>query len=131
MRVQALSHVHFALPSHNVRFVLRRVNWLSHRLLGDGMGRTTPSARLSFEDLLGRMRTEYKDALLSVPRRAAFDRLVEAWSAEMGAISYAESISLMDLLLLTGAVDNRRRSEEIALRLRELEERTERLARVN
>ena len=94
------------------------------------MGRTTPSARLSFEELLGRMRTEYKDALLSMPRRAAFDRLVEAWSAEMGAISYAESMSLMDLLLLTGAVDNRRRSEEIGLRIKELEERVARLAPV-
>jgi hypothetical protein len=94
------------------------------------LGRTTPSARLSFEELLGRMRAEYKDALLSVPRRAAFDHLVEAWSAEMGAISYAESISLMDLLLLTGAVDNRRRSEEISLRIKELEERVERLAPV-
>jgi hypothetical protein len=78
---------------------------------------------MSFEDLLSRMRTEYKDALLSMPRRKAFDRLVEAWSAEMGAISYAESFSLMDLLLLTGAIDNRRRSEEIALRIEELEKR--------
>ncbi len=56
-------------------------------------------------------------------RRNAFDRLVEAWSAELGAISYAESISLMDLLLLTGAVDNRRANEELSPRISELEGR--------
>jgi hypothetical protein len=82
---------------------------------------------MSFETLLSRMRSEYKDALLSMGRRKAFDRLVEAWSAELGAISYAESISLMDLLLLTGAVDNRRANEELSLRITELEGRVSRL----
>ena len=94
------------------------------------MGRTTPAIRMSFEDLLSRMRKEYKDALLSRGRRAAFDRLVEAWSAEMGAISYAESISLMDLLLLTGAVDNRRANEELSLRISEIEKRIDDLSHV-
>jgi hypothetical protein len=89
------------------------------------MGRTTPSTRTSFQDLLQRMRDEYKAALLSRGRRAAFDRLVEAWSAEMGAISFAESMSLMDLLLLTGAVDNRRVNEELILRISDLEMRLE------
>ena len=56
------------------------------------MGRLQPAARASFEDYLHRMRTEYKDALLSRGRREAFDRLVEAWSSELGAISYAESL---------------------------------------
>ena len=59
------------------------------------MGRTTPAIRMSFQDLLQRMRDEYKAALLSRGRREAFDRLVEAWSAEMGAISYAESMPLI------------------------------------
>ena len=87
------------------------------------MGRTTPATRTCFQDLLNRMRDEYKAALLSRGRRAAFDRLVEAWSAEMGAISYAESFSLTDLLLLTGAVDNRRVNEELTIRASELERR--------
>jgi len=80
---------------------------------------------MSFQDLLQRMRDEYKSALLSRGRREAFDRLVEAWSAEMGAISYAESMSLTDLLLLTGAVDNRRVNEELSIRASELEKRLE------
>jgi hypothetical protein len=77
------------------------------------MCRTTPVIRMNFEGLLSRMRSEYKDALLSMGRRKAFDRLVEAWSAEMGAISYAESISLMDLLLLTGARASKLRTLKI------------------
>ena len=82
---------------------------------------------MSFQDLLQRMRDEYKAALVNRGRREAFDRLVEAWSAELGAISYAESMSLMDLLLLTGIVDNRRRTEELSLRISELERRLEKI----
>jgi hypothetical protein len=87
------------------------------------MGRLQPAARASFEDYLHRMRTEYKDALLSRGRREAFDRLVEAWSSELGAISYAESLSLMDLLLLTGTVDNRTFLETLKLKLDSLDVR--------
>lgn len=87
------------------------------------MGRTTLPTRMSFQDLLQRMRDEYKSALLSRGRRKAFDHLVEAWSAEMGAISYAESMSLMDLLLLTGAIDNRRVNDELNIRASEFERR--------
>ena len=85
------------------------------------MGRLTPAARASFEDYLHRMRTEYKEALLSKGRRGAFDRLVEAWSSELGAISYAESLSLMDLILLTGEVDNRAFIDALRIKLDNLE----------
>jgi hypothetical protein len=91
------------------------------------MGRTTPPIRMSFEDLLARLRSEYRDALVKQGRREAFDRLVEAWSAELGAISYAESLSLMDLILLTGIVDDRRVSEELTTRLSTIETRLTRL----
>ena len=63
------------------------------------------------------MRTEYKEALVSKGRCKAFDRLVEAWSSELGAISFAESLSLMDLILLTGEVDNRTLLEALRLKL--------------
>ena len=91
------------------------------------MGRTTPAIRMSFQDLLQRMRDEYKAALVNRGRREAFDRLVEAWSAELGAVSYAESMSLMDLLLLTGVVEDRRVTEELSLRKSELERRLEKI----
>ena len=91
------------------------------------MGRTTPPIRMSFEDLLARLRSEYRDALVKQGRREAFDRLVEAWSAELGAISFAESLSLMDLLLLTGLVDDRRVSQELVSRMTDVEKRIEQL----
>ena len=54
---------------------------------------------------------------------------MEAWSAELGAISFAESLSLMDLLLLTGLVDDRRVSQELTNQLAEIEKRVEQLER--
>jgi hypothetical protein len=87
------------------------------------MGRITQAARASFENHLHRMRTEYREALTTKGRREAFDRLVEAWSSELGAISYAESLSLMDLILLTGEVENRAFTEALKLRLDSLNDR--------
>ncbi len=92
------------------------------------MGRTTPAARMSFESLLARMRSEYRESLVGKGRREAFDRLVRAWSSELGAISYAESMALTDLLLLTGAVDNRAFTESLKLRLDAIEDRLKALA---
>ena len=87
------------------------------------MGRLTQAARASFLDHLNVMKKEYREALVSKGRREAFDRLVEAWSSELGAISYAESLSLMDLVLLTGEVDNRAFLEALRLRLDNLDAR--------
>ncbi len=87
------------------------------------MGRLTQAARASFQDILTKMRTEYKEALVSKGRREAFDKLVGAWSSELGAISYAESLSLMDLILLTGEVDNRAFLEALRLKLDDLDAR--------
>ncbi len=71
------------------------------------MGRLTQASRASFLGYLNTMRNEYRVAIVSKGGREAFDELVGAWSSELGAISYAESLSLMDLILLTGEVDNR------------------------
>jgi hypothetical protein len=87
------------------------------------MGRLTQASRASFEDNLHRMRTEYKEALVSKGRREAFERLVEAWSSELGAISNAESLSLMDLILLKGEVDNRAFLEALRLELDKVDAR--------
>ena len=92
-------------------------------IIGDVIGRLTQAARASFQDRLNVMRTEYREALVSKGRREAFDRLVEAWSSELGAISYAESLSLIDLVLLTGEVDNRAFLEALRLKLDSLDAR--------
>jgi hypothetical protein len=85
------------------------------------MGRFQPSARAAFGDTLKKLRKEYQEALVNAKRREAFDRLVEVWSSEMGAISYVESLSLIDLLLLSSAVDNRASIESLRKRIDNLD----------
>ena len=87
------------------------------------LGRNTSPFRQSFNDLLGRLRREFQDSLISIERRDAFDDLVGAWSAELGAMSFAESVKLLDLLLLVAVVENRSRSERLSTRIQILEER--------
>lgn len=72
------------------------------------LGRDTPPFRQSFQKIVDRLRKKFQKALLSLERRDAFEELVEAWSSELGAITYAESMKLQDLLLLVALVDNRR-----------------------
>ncbi len=78
---------------------------------------------MSFNDLVARLREEYRDAIVKSARRDAFDRLVEAWSSELGAVTYAESISMLDLMLLTAAVENRRLVQDLHDRLDAQEKR--------
>ena len=85
------------------------------------LGRNTPPLRDSFNEAVVKLRKGFRDALVRPSRREAFDRLVEAWSSELGAITYAESVSLFDLLLLTAAIDNRRLIEELSERLHRFE----------
>ena len=87
------------------------------------MGRDTPPFRQSFHSLVERLRREFQDALISVERREAFDHLVGAWSAELGAMSFAESVKLLDLMFLVAVVENRSLSESLSARIRSLEGR--------
>jgi len=99
-------------PRGSVEYCFQGVNEL---------GRNTPPLRDSFNEAVVRLRRGFRDALVKPSRREAFDRLVEAWSSEIGAITYAESVSLFDLLLLTAAIDNRRLIEELSEKLRRFE----------
>lgn len=74
---------------------------------GEDMGRSTPPFRVSFEETVAKLRKEFQKALMDRERREAFNGLVEAWSSELGAMGYAESLTLLDLMLLAAAVDNR------------------------
>jgi len=82
-------------------------------VVSDEMGRTTPPFRQSFDERIEMIRREFRDAVVSPERRAAFDSLVAAWGAELGAISYAESVKMLDLMLLVSTVDNRALIEEL------------------
>ncbi|UCH57282.1 MAG: hypothetical protein JSV18_08125 [Candidatus Bathyarchaeota archaeon] len=72
------------------------------------------------QDAMVQLRNKYRAALKDDEMQRAFDELWPAWSSEQGAMIYAEVLSALDLLLLTAAVDNRRKIEELREALREL-----------
>ena len=50
---------------------------------------------------------------MDVSRRDAFDSLLRAWSSEQGAMSYAKVPTVLDVMLLTAVIDNRKLIEEL------------------
>ena len=91
------------------------------------MGRETKPFRQSFQETLGRLRREFKQPLVSKNRKTAFELLVKAWGAELGAMSYAESFKMLDLGLLVSVIENRRLHEEFKRTIRVLESKVKRL----
>jgi hypothetical protein len=91
------------------------------------LGRDTPPFRQTFHELVTRLRREFQEALLRVERREAFDLLIEAWSAELGAVSFAETVKLLDLLFLVSVVENRSVGEALRRRVESLDERMTRI----
>jgi len=104
---------------------------------GEGLGRVTFPFRSLLKDEIGRLRRTYREALLDLKRREAFDSLVRAWSSELGAMSNASVPTVLEVMLLTAAVDNRKNIEEIidkvekiSLKLREIELRLREIKRL-
>ncbi len=64
---------------------------------------------------------------MRVERREAFDLLIEAWSAELGAVSFAETVKLLDLLFLVSVVENRSVGEALRRSVEDLDERMTRI----
>jgi hypothetical protein len=87
------------------------------------LGRDTPPFRQAFNELVLKLRREFQEALLRIERREAFDLLIGAWSAELGAMSFAESVKLLDLLLLVAAVENRSQCENLLKKIQVLDNR--------
>jgi hypothetical protein len=79
------------------------------------------SMRSRLQDAMGQLDSKYRAALKDDRMQEAFSDLWDVWSREMGAMINSEVLSSLDLLLLTAAVDNRRRLMELASRLEELE----------
>jgi hypothetical protein len=88
----------------------------------DVLGRITKdSMRGRIQNAMTHLRTGYREALKDDDLQAAFDLVWETWNLEQGAMIYAQVVSSMDLLNLTGAVSNRREIEELRRRVDELE----------
>jgi len=66
------------------------------------------SMRTSIQDQMKHLKDRYRAALKENELQEAFDELWPTWSSEMAAMIYAEVLSVLDLLLLTSVIDNRR-----------------------
>jgi len=64
--------------------------------------------RTRIHDQMIHLKERYRAALKENELQEAFDELWPAWSSEMAAMIYAEILSVLDLLLLTSVIDNRR-----------------------
>ena len=83
------------------------------------MGRLTKgSKRTRIQDYMKKMRDTFRAALKDDDLQEAFDELWPTWSSEMAAMIYADIIQVMDLILLTSIVDNRREIERIKQELK-------------
>jgi len=84
------------------------------------MGRVTIPFRSRFHEELDSLRRDYREVLREPSRREAFDALVRAWSAELGAMSQARIPAALDAMLLTAEVDNRRFIEDLRRDVKQL-----------
>ncbi|MEM2128007.1 MAG: hypothetical protein QXH67_07285, partial [Candidatus Bathyarchaeia archaeon] len=100
---------------------------LKHGLGGASLGRITPSFRTLLQGEVDKLKRSYRDALMDPGCRRAFESLVEAWSREQGAMSNSETPTVLEVMLLTAAVDNRRTIMEL---LRDVEAIRSRLDKV-
>ncbi|MFC1804174.1 hypothetical protein ACFL0D_09470 [Thermoproteota archaeon] len=96
-----------------VKSPTRSLKSLEYNYEVSDMGRTTPPFKQNFNERVETLRKEFRDAIIKPQRREAFDNLVEAWNAELGAMNYAESVKMLDLMLLVAAVDNRAKITEL------------------
>ena len=92
----------------------------------DVLGRITKdSMRGRLQDQMRHLRSGYRDALKDNTLQTAFDDVWGDWSNEQGAMIYAQVVSALDLLNLTGVLANRREIEKLRGRLEALEKRDE------
>ncbi len=91
------------------------------------LGRETKPFRMSFQEMVEKLRKEVKQPLVKKDRKTAFELLIETWGAELGAMSYAESFKMIDLSLLISVIENRKLHEEVKRKLQVVESKLERL----
>jgi RecA/RadA recombinase len=85
------------------------------------MGRLTIPFRSQLQQQIENLTRSFREALMEPARRDAFDSIVKAWTAEQGAMSYAKVPSVLEVMLLAAAVDNRKTIEDLQDELRKLQ----------
>jgi len=92
-----------------------------------GMGRLTIPFRSQLQQEVDNLNRSFKEALIEPARRDAFDSLARAWTAEQGAMSYAKVPSVIEVMLLAAAVDNRKAIEDLEDENRKLRSQLEKV----
>lgn len=62
---------------------------------------------MRFRDEVRRFK-KYRDALMDASHRGAFAISLKVWSSEMGAMSYADILAVLDIMAITTSIDNRK-----------------------
>lgn len=93
---------------------------------GNELGRVTKdSMRGRLQESMKHLRSGFREALKDDCMQEAFDQIWEDWNHEQGAMIYAQVVSALDLLNLTGVLANRRELEELKHRVLILENKDE------
>lgn len=95
--------------------------------LDPDLGRITIPFRTAFEEELRRLKEDFREALLDPKRQEAFDLILRGWTSELGAMSHAKVPTVLDVMLLVAAVDNRKVIEDLYEKVRLLGEQIEEL----
>jgi hypothetical protein len=66
------------------------------------------------------LKDRYRAALKENELQEAFDDLWPTWSSEIAAMIYAEVLSVLDLLILTSVIDNRREISKLKEKIQQL-----------
>ncbi|MFQ5998352.1 MAG: hypothetical protein ACE5KO_03515 [Candidatus Bathyarchaeia archaeon] len=98
-QVQAFLVKHPRAPRRAVNFA-----WIE----GENLGRITIPFRTRWEDQVGDLKRTFREALMDQHRQHAFDDLSKLWSSELGAMSQCNIPTVLDIMLLTAVVDNRK-----------------------
>jgi hypothetical protein len=94
------------------------------------LGRETKPFRQSYQEILERLRKELREPLIDRDRKTAFDYMLKVWSEEIGAMSYAESFKILDLMLMVSAIENHRLLYEAIEKLNDHDELLKKLTGV-
>ena len=98
-----------------------------HYVVDLKMGRETKPFRLSYQEMVDKLRKEVQDPLRSENRRSAFELLIQAWSDELGAMSYAESFKMLDLMLMVSTLENRSLLEKLSKQVEKIDSKINRI----
>ena len=121
-------HVQAFLMKHPDRAPRKIVFAFTNGGLG-GMGRITVPFRTMLQEEMDELKRSYREALMNPARREAFDALMKACTAEIGAMSYAKVPAVLDVMLLTAAIDNRTVIEDLNTRVTLLQASLDKLNR--